>query len=124
MSLKKYKAIRILIVVILAIIVGQSFVRENYIFPIMAIALSFLITMILRKRVKEIMADERDYEIGGRAARIAMQIFSWAAVVVIFALYMLKNRNPVLEPIALTLSYSVCLLMLSYALIFRFLYKK
>ncbi len=124
MTLKQFKIVEIITVIALAIIVGQSVVNRNYIIPLMAFAFSVIILYFIRQRVKEIIADERDYEIGGKSARTAMQIFSWVAVVIMFVLYSLRDINPVYEAIALTLSYSVCFLLLSYSLIFNYYYKR
>ena len=124
MTLKQFKIVKIITVIALAIIVSQSMVNKNYIIPLMALAFSVIVLYFIRQRVKEIMADERDYEIGGKAARMAMQIFSWVAVVIMFIFYSLGHINPIYESIALTLSYAVCFLLLSYNLIFRYYYKK
>jgi len=124
MTLKQFKIVKIITVIALAIIVSQSMVNKNYIIPLMALAFSVIVLYFIRQRVKEIMADERDYEIGGKAARMAMQIFSWVAVVIMFIFYSLGHINPIYESIALTLSYAVCFLLLSYSLIFKYYYKK
>jgi len=124
MTLKQFKIVKIITVIALVIIVGQSVGNGNYIIPLMAFALSTIVLYFIRQRVKEIIADERDYEIGGKSARTAMQIFSWLAVVIMFVFYSLRDVNPVYETIALTLSYSVCFLLLSYSLIFKYYYKR
>lgn len=124
MTLKQFKIVKIITVMALAIIVSQSMVNKNYIIPLMAFTLSVIVLYFIRQRVKEIMADERDYEIGGKAAQIAMQMFSWVAIVIMFVLYSLRDISPIYESIALTLSYAVCFLLLSYSLIFKYYYKK
>jgi len=124
MTLKQFKIIKIIIVIALAIIVSQSVVNKNYIIFLMAFALSIIVLYFIRQRVKEIIADERDYEIGGKAARTAMQIFSWIAVVIMLVFYSIKDINPIYEAVVLTLSYSVCFLLLSYSLIFKYYYNK
>ena len=124
MSLKQFKIIKLIVVFALAFIVSQSVVSGNYIIPLMSLAFSILVLYFVRQRVKEVVADERDYEIGGRAARTAMQIFSWIAIAVMFVFYSMRNTSPVYEAIAMTLSYSVCFLLLLYSLIFKYYYKK
>jgi len=124
MSLKQFKIIKLIVVFTLAFIVSQSVVSGNYIIPLMSLAFSIIILYFVRQRVKEVVADERDYEIGGKAARIAMQVFSWIAVAAMFIFYSMRNTSPVYEAIAMTLSYSVCFLLLLYSLIFKYYYKK
>ena len=90
----------------------------------MALTLSVIFLYFIRQRVKEITADERDYRIGGKAALIAMQVFSWIAVIIMFIFYSMKDVNPIYQAIALTLSYSVCFLLLFYSLVFKYYYKR
>jgi len=120
MTNKQYKNIKLIIAVIIAIIFGQSIILENYILPIMTLVISSLILLILRRKVKGIMVDERDRELGGKSALIALQIYSWIAVIAMFVLYSFKDVNPAYEPIGITLAYSTCLLMITYSLIFHF----
>lgn len=120
MTLKQFKTLKIIMVIILAIIVGQSVVYHNYFIPIIAMVLAILVLFYFRGRVKEIIADERDYEVGGKAARLAIQIFSWLAVVGMLAFLAYSDSNPSFGAIAFTLAYSVCFLMILYAFLFRY----
>ena len=120
MTLKKYHQIRLMVVIITAFIFSQSLVLKNFFVPIIVVTLSSLTLMFLRRRVKEVIADERDYQISGRSAMIAIQIYSWVATIIMFVLYALRDLNPTYEPVAITLAYSTCLLMLSYSFIFKF----
>jgi len=104
----------------MSIIFSQSITFGNYIIPIFTIIIGSLILLFLRRKVTEIIADERDYEIWWKAALLSIQIFSWFAAVCMFVLYALKETNPSYEPIAVTLAMSTCLLMLIYGFIFRF----
>lgn len=82
--------------------------------------ISSLILILLRRKVKEVIADERDYATAGKSASWAIQIYSWISVVSMFVLYTLRDLNPAYEPIAMTLAFSTCLLMLIYSLLFKF----
>ncbi len=120
MTLKTYNKIRLGIVVVTAFIFSQSLVFHNFFIPIMVLVLSSLSLFYLRKKVVEIIADERDYQIGGKSALLAIQLTSWIGVVVMFVLYALSNTNPFYQPIAMTLAFSVCILMLTYSVIFKY----
>ncbi|MFA5022404.1 MAG: DUF2178 domain-containing protein [Patescibacteria group bacterium] len=120
MTLKQYQWLRMTIAVILAIIFSQAIIFRNYLIPIAAITLAFLVLILAKKKVKGVIADERDYAIGGKAALLTIQVYSWLAVIAMFILYAQKDLNPAYEPIALTLAYSTCLLMITYGLIFRY----
>lgn len=120
MTVKKYQRIKLMFVVLIATIVSQSIVYKNYVVPIITMIVSTLILLYMRRTVKEVVADERDYAVGGKSALLAIQIYAWMAIVPMFILYGLRDRNPVYEPIAMTLAFSTCILMLLYATIFRY----
>jgi len=120
MTLKKYQQIKLIITVVIAIIFSQAIINQNYLIPLATLVVASLGLILLRRRVKEVIADERDYALAGKSASWAIQIYSWFAVVAMFVLYAFKNINPAYEPIALTLAYSTCFLMIVYSLIFKF----
>jgi len=124
LSLKQYNAIRLIIIVLLAFLFSQSLVFKNFFLPVILLVLTSLLLIYLRKQVKEIIADERDYDLARKASFLAMQIFSWIAVVLMFLFYALSDTNSYYYPIAMTLAFSVCVLMLLQSFIFRFLSKK
>jgi len=120
MTIKKYQQIKLAITVIIAVIFSQAILYQNYLIPLATLVVASLVLIYLRRQVKEVVADERDYALAGKSASWAIQIYSWFAVVVMFILYAFKNLNPAYEPIALTLAYSTCFLMFVYSLIFKF----
>ncbi len=120
MTLKKYQTIKLVIVVAIAIIFSQSIIFKNYLIPLSTLIVASLVLIILRRQVKEVVADERDYLNAGKSASWTIQIYSWIAVVAMFILYSFRDLNPSYEPIALTLAYSTCLLMVINSLIFKF----
>ena len=120
MSLKNYQKIKLVIVFVLAISISQSVVLGNYILPIMLMVIASLLLYYLRSQLKEVLADERDLQMAGKAATASIQIFGWLAVIGMFILYSQKMINPFYEIIASTLSYSVLFLFFIYALIYRY----
>lgn len=120
MTLKQYQKIKLIIVFILSIAFSQSIIFKMYLPPIALLIAGYLLLIILRRKVTEIIADERDFIIGGKSALWAMQIYSWLAVISMFILYAYKDINPAYKAIALTLAFSTCFLMLLYGIIFRY----
>jgi len=120
MTLKKYQQIKLIITVVIAVIFSQAILYQNYLIPLATLVIASLVLIYLRRQVKEVISDERDYALAGKSASWAIQIYSWFAVVAMFILYAFKNLNPAYEPIAMTLAYSTCLLMFVYSLIFKF----
>lgn len=120
MTLKSYQTWKLAIVVLLSFLISFSITIRNYFIPIAATVVASIALLQLRKSVKEIVADERDMAIGGKAALLAIRVFAWLAIVPIFVLYAMRDRNPFYEPIGMTLAYSVCILMLLYAVLFKY----
>ena len=120
MTLKQYQRVRLVFVIVLAIIFSQSIIFKNYLIPIAVMIASALFLMYLRRRVKGVIADERDWALGGKSALLSIQIYAWLATISMFVLYGLRDINPSYEPIAMTLAFSTCILMLVYAVIFRY----
>lgn len=120
LSIKQYNGIKIGVVVLIAIIASQSVIYKNFILPVVSMAVCSLILLYCRKHTQGILADERDYATGGKAALLAMQIYSWIAVIGMFALYSLRDINPTYEAIAMTLAFSVCIYMCIYTFVFKY----
>jgi len=120
MTLKQYQVLRMAVAVILGVIFSQTIIFQNYLVPIVAVTVAMLVLILAKKKVKGVIADERDYAVGGKAALLTIQIYSWIAVVIMFFLYTKRELYPSYEAIAITLAYSTCLLMIGYGLIFRY----
>ncbi|MDD5623220.1 MAG: DUF2178 domain-containing protein [Candidatus Peribacteraceae bacterium] len=124
MTQKQYTAIRLLVAMALAAFVSASIVRQEFFWPVVAVACALLLLLVLRRFVQGVLADERDYALGGRAARWAIQIFSMAAVLLMFFFLARQDTDPAARIVANVLAYSTCALMLLYSAIFTFLRRK
>ncbi|MDD5109866.1 MAG: DUF2178 domain-containing protein [Patescibacteria group bacterium] len=120
MTKNQFQTMKLVAVVGLAMLSSQAIVLRNYVLPIIGFALVVLVLLYFRGQVKEVMADERDYEISGKAARLAIQLFGWFSVVIMFVLYALRDVNPFYETSAQVLAYSTCFLLLVYSLTYKF----
>jgi len=122
MTLKQFKILKLTLVIILAAVVGVSVSWHNYIIPVIAMAAVISLMFYFRRKVKEIIADERDYEIGGRAAGLTIQIYAWLMVLLMFLFMAYYELNPLPElmAVAATLAYSTCLLLILYTIFFRY----
>ena len=77
MTKKQFTIIRIFVVICLSISIGLS-VQFGYTFvPPLAIIIATALVLYMMHRVKEVMVDERDYRLGGQAARLT---FNFTAV--------------------------------------------
>lgn len=124
MKQKNFLKIRILIAILLGVIFGASLPRGNYILPITAFIAAISIFYITKKKVKGILADERDNKIGGIAAKLAFSIYPITAVIIGSILIAMGKNQPDLLYIGYTLSYSVCFLLISYVIFFKYYNKR
>lgn len=121
MTLQQYQKTKLAIVFLISFVFSQAIYFKNYLLPIALLVVSSLVLLYLRRTVREVIADERDYALGGKAALWAIQVYAWLSVVAMFVFYALRDLNPAYEPIGMTLAFSSCILMLTYAVIFRYL---
>lgn len=124
LTLKQYQTIKLITTFVLAMVIGIMVTLKNFFLPIMLVGTSFLLLMYLRKKVKGVLADERDYELGGKAALLTMQIWAWTAVILMFGFLAFSDKNPFFTVIAQVLSFSVCYFMILYGLIFKYFIRK
>lgn len=121
MTEKKFKFYRIIIAATLAAIFSVSIVARNFAVPIISLVAAIGLIYMLKKNVKEVLEDERDYEIAGKAARYAMGIYSYLVMIIIFVLFFGRSYNQSFETVASILAYSVCSLIIIYSLAFKYL---
>lgn len=119
MSKRAFLIVRIITVITLSILVGVSINLGNYVLPVVAIITASLLLYFFKGKVKEVMADERDYEIAGRAGRNAMAVYSLVMAIAGTVLMALSKTYPGLECPALIILYSVCSLVFLYAILFK-----
>ncbi len=124
MTKKRFLIYRIITVIILGAVTGASVSYGNWYLPMLCIMGAWVFLYGLRSRVKEVLADERDYGIAGRAALSAMRIYSMIAVIAGLVLYIAQRENEVLFGIGSTLMYSAFFLMLLYTILFKIYAKK
>lgn len=120
LTAKQYQTIKIFMVILLAVVFSQSIVFKNFFLPVALLIISSLVLIYFRQRVKDVIADERDYATAGKAASLAIQIYAWIGVVCMFLLYSLSDLNPYYYAIAVTLAFSTTILMLLQAVIYRY----
>lgn len=98
-----------------------SIVANNFLIPIISLVAAIGLIYMMKKNVKEVLEDERDYEIANKAARYALGIYSYMIMIVILALFVGRAKNPAFEMIASILAYSVCSLIILYSFLFKFM---
>jgi uncharacterized membrane protein len=126
MDKKTFSILRIIAVAIVSISVSYFINMGNWYVPVITVAISWAFLYFMRKKVKQVIADERDYMIAGKASQIAMHTYLLLSVIAGLVLYSLGlgDKEGILFGTATTLLYSACFLMLLYAILFKIFEKK
>lgn len=123
MTKKQYLFCRLAVVVVLSFSISTSLSLGNYYLPLVFMLTAMAVLYYCRKQLKtkDILVDERDYQLAGRAARYAIFIYGWLGAIGTFILMALADKQDNLYIISQYLAFSVCFLMLTNALIFHYL---
>jgi len=124
MTTKAFSIYRIIVVSIVTIIVSISINYGNWYLPVISIIASWILLYALRKKVKEVIIDERDHIIAGKASVLAMNVYLLFSVIIGIILYSVGKESEALFNIATTLLYSACFLMVFYSILFKIYEKK
>jgi uncharacterized membrane protein len=115
MTLKRYRLLTVIMMVVVAAAVSWAVVSANIWIPAPVIVAAIAIGIIIRKRVKELAVDERVNTIAEKALAFTCGVFLIVgAPVGITLLARGQERLPELEPVGWTLCLTVCGLVLLY----------
>lgn len=124
MTKKTYLIYRILTVLVVSIITSISVNTGNWYLLVVILITAWIFLSALKRKVKDVLVDERDYQIAGKASLHAMTIFNMIAVTAGLILYISGKDDPVLFSIGNVLVYSACFLMFLYAVLFKIYVRK
>jgi uncharacterized membrane protein len=119
-SAKQYRATKLAIVLVLAVLFSQPAIFKNLFISIPALVVGSVLMIFLRRHVKDVIIDERDYATAGKASAVAIQLYAYLAVIGMFVFYSLSDRNPYYEAIGMTLAFSTVILLLTSAAFFHY----
>ena len=115
MKFKTYQFWKLLLVVLVAVLVGWSVPSGNPYIPIPAAVVVMVVMLVLRRRVKEVVVDERTYSVANRASRTAFQVGTlFMALIGATLLALAYGDSPALEPVGYALIYSAAGFLLIY----------
>ncbi len=125
MSLKAFTRIRIFVLIIMVGLISWAIVSGNAWIPIPVILAALVIMLLLRRRVQEVVVDERVYSIAEKASLVAFRVFGIAAAVIGVTLVALGwQSSSDLYKIGLTLAYSACGLLVIYYIAYIYYNRK
>lgn len=124
MTLQQFNAARLIIALIVAAVVGQAVVQNKYMLAMAALFIAIILMRLFKRRVTEVIEDERDHEIAGRAALIAMKTFAICGSIVTLVLLSLRQNYPAYEAAGSVLAYATCAILLLYSFVYNYLVKR
>jgi len=120
MTLKQFERTKWVLALILGALMAMSITLKIYLIAVFSVLIAILLMLVLKHQVKEVLADERDYEISGKAAKWTMNIYCAFAVILAFTFLIARDFSPNFVLVGTTLAYSACALLLLYSLIFKY----
>ena len=127
MSKKWFLICRGAIILSAAALSGWAIAIGNPVIPINAVIMAVGLLFLCRRRLKEVIVDERNYRISEKASRSTIRIFAFTIVIVsafMTAIGIGFNLPfPILE-VGLTLSFSACFLLIIYVSFHTYYSKK
>jgi len=124
MTKKTFTIYKIVAVIVVGFVTSVSANNGNWYLPVAFLVTAWVSLFVLRSRVKEVIADERDYRLAGKASMYAMTTYNVLAVIGGLILYISEKENAVLFSIGSTLLYSACVLMIIYSVLFKIYERK
>lgn len=125
MSYKTYRMWQGIIGLIMGAIVGISVAMDIWVVPVIAIFAGIAAGLILRRTVKEVVADERTYTVAGHASRLTLQIVAIGMAMMGMVLEVLdRGKNGILSQSAVTLLFATCALLVVNALVYTYYNRK
>ena len=124
MTKKTYQIYRLLLLAFVSASISVSLSLHNWYLSVAIIIAAWKLMYILRHRVSGVLADERDYQLAGRAATLAISIYSGVCAIIGMVLYVAYSDNLLLFSIANFLFYSICFLIILYSILFRIYARK
>lgn len=120
MTYNQFKKVRIVIAALVAMIMSFAVNLQSWVLAIADVLIAMAILFALKNQVKDVLADERDFYIAGKAARYALSTFCVFGSILSFY-FMVLSKDANAEAIGSVLAYSVCGLMLLSSVIMIYL---
>lgn len=124
MSKNTFLIYKIITAAVLGVLVSLSIDHNNWYLPVIGVVSAFAFLSFLKRKVKGVMADERDYRIAGKASYFSITAYSIISVVLGIILVVVGKEDAVFYVIGNTLLYSACFIVFLYAVLFKVFLRK
>lgn len=124
MKRKQFTVCGIIIVAVLGYVIGWSINIENAILPAVAVIAALVAFYLCKRRVTEVVEDERIHRIGDKAARRVFEVFTVGIALAGVVLITMKNQYPEFATAGFVLLWSVFALMVLYLAFYGYYSRK
>jgi uncharacterized membrane protein len=126
MNIKTYRIWQLITVAVVGAVVGMSAIWGTWIPSLAAVVAGMAVTLIIRRNVKGIIADERNYTVAYKASRITIAIgmFCLTAAGLILVAINRNNLDTTQSQTGFALLYATCGLMVIYNLAYTYYNRK
>jgi len=97
-------------------IVGYSVCTGNFVLPFVAVIGGILVLQLIKRRVEDVLEDERTYRISERASRRVLEIFGIGSALTGVTLIALDKH----QEVGYALAFSACILILLYMIFYAY----
>jgi uncharacterized membrane protein len=126
MNIKTYRNWRVAITAIIAAVAAVSVATGIVYILISAVVIGMIVLLLLRRRMKEVIYDERTYSIAYKAARLTMSVVG-IGMAVAGAILLVLNRDTLSSTpaqVGFALEYAVCALLIINTLAYTYYNRK
>jgi uncharacterized membrane protein len=121
MSRRWFRLLVAVITLTVVVLVGWSIATENAVVPIPAVIVGLVLLYLLRRQVREVVEDERNYKISEKASRFAIQVFALvAAISGVTLIAVSTNDSALLREVGLTLAFCACGILILYLISYAY----
>lgn len=124
MTKQQYRNCRILTAICLSLIVGWSINSGKGLISAIAILIASFVLLQCRKKVKDILFDERDLKIVGKSTRVSISIFGIGGALASLLFMNFEYLNPDFYVIGQTTAFLVCLLLIVNNVVYLYYNRK
>ncbi|MFH0776897.1 MAG: DUF2178 domain-containing protein [Patescibacteria group bacterium] len=124
MQYKRYRSLKIGLVMLLAATVGGFVSQGNFVIPLVAFAIAAGTIFLVSRHVDSVQNDERIEKIGGKAARWILAIFAIGGAIASIVLTALAKDNPIYQIPAYIFSGLVWFVLVGHLVLFYYFNRK
>jgi len=121
MSRRWFRLCAAAITVTIVALIGWSIATENTLVPIAAVIGGVVLLYLLRRQVRDVIEDERNYRISEKASRFAIQVFAFITAITGITLTTVSTGDsPPFREVGLTLAFCACGLLILYLISYAY----